>query len=152
MKQKILLFPLIAVLIATAAGGTAAYFNAQYTARIVITAGNISIELLERMQREENGEPVPFENQIGVMPNSTVSKIVSVKNTGENSAWVRVSADLFIELAQGNSGQPDLALVHCDFNLSDWVYHEGYYYYGQPLQAGEESTPLLTAVTFDKTI
>lgn len=58
MKQKILLFSLIAVLIATAAGGTAAYFNAQYTARNVITAGNISIELLERMQREENGATV----------------------------------------------------------------------------------------------
>ena len=40
----------------------------------------------------------PFENLSGVMPNTTVTKIAEVKNTGASDAWVRVKVEKNIKL------------------------------------------------------
>lgn len=67
--------------------GTLAYFTSENTAHNVITSGGVNIEVVEKTQGKD-GVLVDFpkEGVRGVMPGSDVSKIVSVKNTGESEA------------------------------------------------------------------
>lgn len=148
MKKKFFVCALIAICLSAAAYGTLAYFTYEDTATNVITAGNIEIDL-EELAEGENGEKVPFEDVVGVVPGDEVSKIVQVKNTGANAAWVRVSVDAAIELAEGVEGEPDLSLLTYDLNTAKWTEKDGYYYYNEALEAGKTTEPLFTKVIFD---
>lgn len=149
LKTKLLALSVVLILAALSVYGTLAYFTAQGTARNVITTGDIKIALEERMLTPDGEKTVPFENQLGVMPGSDVSKIVTVTNTGGQPAWVRVSLDKAIELARGVEGEADLSLVTCDLNTESWTEKDGYYYYNAALEPGQTTAPLFTAVTFD---
>lgn len=88
------------------------------------------------------------------MPGMDVSKIVTVKNTGDSDAYIRVKLDKTIKLSEmielpGDNG-PDMSLVTYDINTADWTERDGYYYYNKVLAAGEETTPLITKVSFSK--
>ena len=142
----------VLILAALSVYGTLAYFTAQGTARNVITTGDIKIALEERMLTPDGEKTVPFEDQLGVMPGSDVSKIVTVTNTGGQPAWVRVSLDKAIELARGVEGEADLSLVTCDLNTESWTEKDGYYYYNAALEPGQTTEPLFTAVHFAETM
>lgn len=148
MKKRIIVIALIVALAAVAAVGSSAYFTAQSTATNVITAGNVKIDLIEMSVPADGGDPVPFENVSGVMPGASVSKIVTVKNTGDNAAWVRVSVEKAIALKDGAEGDVDLSLVSFDLNREFWTEQDGYYYYNAELKPGAETEPLFTAVSF----
>lgn len=109
-------------------------------------------DLEERMLTPDGEKTVPFEDQLGVMPGSDVSKIVTVTNTGGQPAWVRVSLDKAIELARGVEGEADLSLVTCDLNTESWTEKDGYYYYNAALEPGQTTEPLFTAVHFAETM
>ena len=145
MKRKIVVICLIVAALAIASLGSIAYFTAEDSATNAITTGGIQIELVERA--EEGGELKPFENVVGVMPGTDVSKIVSVKNTDASPAYIRVKLDKTIVYA---SGEADASLVTYDINTADWTERDGYYYYNKVLAAGEETTPLFTTVSFLK--
>lgn len=147
MKKKIITIALIVSLVAVAAVGSNAYFTAAEKATNVITSGSVKIDLLE-MSVPADGKPVPFEDVSGVMPGASVSKVVTVRNTGDNAAWVRVSVGKAIALREGVTGEPDLSLVRFDLNSENWTEHDGYYYYNTALEPGAETEPLFTAVTF----
>ncbi len=121
LKTKLLALSVVLILAALSVYGTLAYFTAQGTARNAVTTGDIKIALEERMLTRTVEKTVPFENQLGVMPGSDVSKIVTVSNTGGQPAWVRVSLDKAIELARGVEGEADLSLVTCDLNTESWT-------------------------------
>ena len=90
MKKKILVCSLIAICIAAAAFGTTAYFTHEDTATNVITAGDVKIKLQEwSLSPDDN--LIPFKGEIDVLPGTDVSKIAEVKNTGGQSAWIRIS-------------------------------------------------------------
>ena len=150
MKRKITVCALLIGCLSILAYGTMAYFTAEKTATNVITSGNINIELKEMAIPEEGGDLVPFQDKTGVMPGAKISKIVSIKNIGGQSAYVRIQLDKFITLAEGITGEADLSLVTMDINTVDWTEKEGYYYYNTPLKSGEETEPLFNTVTFDK--
>lgn len=133
LKTKLLALSVVLILAALSVYGTLAYFTAQGTARNVVTTGDIKIALEERMLTPDGEKTVPFEDQLGVMPGSDVSKIVTVTNTGGQPAWVRVSLDKAIELARGVEGEADLSLVTCDLNTESWTEKDGYYYYNAAL-------------------
>lgn len=152
LKTKLLALSVVLILAALSVYGTLAYFTAQGTARNVITAGDVKIALEERMLTPDGEKTVPFEDQLGVMPGTDVSKIVTVKNTGGQPAWVRVSLDKAIELAQGVEGPVDLSLVTCDLNTEKWTEKDGYYYYNAALEPGQTTEPLFTAVYFAETM
>ena len=149
LKKKIVTASATVIVGALAIGGTAAYFTAKGTARNVITTGNIEIALLESKINDQ-GEKVPFEDVLGVMPGEKVSKIVEVENTGGQSAWIRVSVDKEIELAEGTEGEVDTSLVTYDLNEEYWTESDGYYYYKDVLKSGETTQPLFTKVSFEK--
>ena len=49
------------------------------------------------------------------------SKIVEVKNTGGQDAWVRVSVNKAIELAEGVEDEVNLSLISFDLNTDYWT-------------------------------
>lgn len=152
LKQKLLTLSAVIIVVALSAYGSVAYFTAEDTARNVITAGKVKIELQEKMLTSDGEKTVPFEDRLGVMPGSEVSKIVEVKNTGGQDAWVRVSVNKAIELAEGVEDEVDLSLISFDLNTDYWTEKDGFYYYTAKLAPGHTTEPLFTAVTFAKTM
>lgn len=148
VKTKLLLLSVITAITVTAAYGSLAYFTAEDTANNAITAGNVKIELQEKMISPDGEKTVPFENQLDVMPGCSVSKIVQVKNTGGQPAWIRVSIEKAIELAENTQGEIDLSLVSYQINTAFWTEKDGYYYYNNSLAPGKATEPLLEAVNF----
>ena len=80
------------------------------------------------------------------MPNTTVTKIAEIRNTGASDAWVRVKVEKSIKL-QGD-GTPDTGLVELKLNTVDWTEKDGYYYYNKILKPGEITAPVFTSVSF----
>ncbi len=145
MKKKLLILSVLVICIATLAGGTIAYFTSEGRAHNVITTGGVEIELREWA---DEGKTKPFENVSGVMPGAEVTKIVEVKNTGSAPAWVRVSVDKNVRLANGEVS-PNDRFVELNINEDAWTLRDGYYYYNTALDANETTEPLFTTVTFD---
>ena len=163
MKKKLLALAAIMICVSIVSLGTVAYFNAEQQAHNIITTGSIDIDLVEEMIVD--GTKVPFEDQEGVMPGESVSKIVTVKNTGEAAAYIRV----WVNTAISEPGDPitnpliknlpltievegeTVELIDIDYNTEDWTAGEdGYWYYGKALKAGETTEPLFENVTFHK--
>lgn len=143
MKRKLLILSVLAICLSTLAAGTLAYFTAEDTAHNVITTGGIDITVQEWADAEKTR---PFQDLAGVMPNTTVTKIAEVRNTGGAEAWVRVKVEKSIRL-QGQ-GTADAALVELTRNTADWTEKDGYYYYNKVLKPGEVTVPVCTAVSF----
>ena len=151
MRKKLIAGAVVAICLSLLAYSTSAYFTTEQTATNVITSGNIQIDLQETAITED-GETVLFEDsqeRFDVMPAQTVSKIVKVKNTGDNAAYVRISVAKAIELAEGVQGEPDVELVTLDFDDENWTAKDdGYYYYNKPLAPGATTEALFNNVTF----
>lgn len=148
MKKRFLILSMLIACLSLIGVGTAAYFTAEDTATNVITASNLSIELVESSVNDE-GVTVPFQNVVGVVPGMEVSKIVRVENTGDADAYIRIRLETTITLAEHREGEVDLSLVTVDLNTADWTEKDGYYYCNVPVAAGEATPPLFTGVTFD---
>ena len=144
MRKKLLTLSLIVICAAILAAGTLAYFSDDATAHNVITTGGVVIELVET---GEDGKPFPSEGVTGVMPGESVTKRVTVKNTGMSEAWVRVRADMEVKDSDGKvmTGEHPIELTGKD---SKWVAKGGYYYYTEPVAPGAETDALLEEVTF----
>ncbi len=141
MKKKLsIVFGIIAIL-AIISVGTLAYFTSEQNAENVISAGNIKLEIHEKTA---SGEDFPEEGII-VMPGDTVSKIVTVENTGDHPLYLRV------KLTEGVSDEA-LTTDDCldiNINRSCWLEKDGYYYYYRALQSGETTEQLFSEVYFD---
>lgn len=146
MKKKLLIGAFLCICLSIVAGGTLAYYTAENTAHNVITTGGIDIALQEWAD-EEKVTPFPEDGVNDVMPGTAVTKIVEVKNTGSNEAYIRVKVGKSITLA--GEGEPDLDLLELELNDDDWTEGaDGYYYYNEVLAPGEVTRPLFTKVTF----
>lgn len=149
MKKKILVCAFMVACLSIIAYSTTAYFTYEDTATNVITMGNIKIELQQLSVSSDGKGVVPSEDAIDVLPGTNVSKIVQVMNIGVQPAWIRISVDKSIVLAEGVTGDVDLSLVGYDLNTQYWTEQDGYYYYNTALAAGETTQPLFTKVIFD---
>lgn len=94
MKKKITALCLCVALLAIAVvGASLAYFTDTKSATNTFSVGNVKIDLIEQ-EKTANGL-APFEQDKTLVPGKSndgnaVSKIVTVKNTGKNNAWVWV--------------------------------------------------------------
>ena len=153
MKKKILALSMVAICMSVVAYGTLAYYTASETAENVITSGNVGIELLEwaDADRTISYEEMDPDNIItDVMPGTDVTKVVEVKNSGDNPVWVRVSVDKQIIMDEQMDEEADTGLMTMDFDTDNWtVGNDGYYYYTKPLEAGKTTESLFAAVAFD---
>ena len=152
MKRKIFVIAGLLICLSIGTLGTAAYFTSKDVAHNVITTGDIDIELKEMHIPEEGKNPVPFEDKTGVMPGMEISKIVTVVNTSDNEAYVRVRVQKNIELKNGVQGDVDLSLLTMDFDTVNWTEKDGFYYYNEPLAPGGETEALFTTVSFSRSM
>ncbi len=93
-KKKIVSLALAAVLAVVAVtGASLAYFSDKDTAKNTFTVGNVKIDLIQQ-EKTANGL-ADFTQEKTLLPGTqtdgnALSKIVTVKNTGKNDAWVWV--------------------------------------------------------------
>ena len=147
-KRFVTVVTLVAAVIALTAGGTLAYFSASKTAHNVITSGGVNIELLEWAD-EARGEGDEFAGAEGVMPGEKVTKIVEVKNTGANNAWVRVQVVTSFE-SEGGASELDDSVIGIDFDKENWTEGEGgWWYCNAELEPGKTTPPLFEHVKFE---
>lgn len=154
MKKKILALALAVVLIAIAGYSTLAYFTSEDTAKNVISADTLEIQINE-YQLGENDLPVLVDegtNGITIItdnavPGDVISKIPKVKNLiGNTDAWIRVRVTITCETAATDLVPP----VVLDYDLTTWTRGgDGYYYYNSILPADTETSALFNDVTFN---
>ncbi len=140
MKIKLLVCSILAICLAIATYGTVAYFSYEDNARTVITTSNVKIEVLGWSEQ----------NEIAVTPGAELARALEIKNIGAQPAWVRVSVESVIELAENVQGEPDLSTITFDFDEQNWTLQEGYFYYVKKLESGETTEPLFRLVGFSK--
>lgn len=147
MKKKIFLLAAIVVCIAIMAAGTLAYYTSESTAHNVITSGGIDIEVVNKTVTESGAKvDFPEEGITGIMPGTSVSKIVTVKNTGVSEAWIRIKLEAAIESADGEALDTDVMTYKI---LPGWKKVGDYYYYTKPVAALASTTQLIEEVVFN---
>lgn len=146
MKKSIIIGSVCAVTAAVAAGSTLAYFTAQDTAVNTISTGNLNIAINE-YQDGQCGEIPYTDPTTPVMPGDCISKKVRIENTGSGSAYIRAK----IDIAFDGDDQQELSTELISLNIGDdWTLaDDGYYYYKNIIDSGEETSNLFTTVYFD---
>ena len=152
-KKKIMSLAVIVALFAIAAAGTLAYYTDEVVAHNIITAGGVDITLNDKTV--QSGVLVDFpEGGIGgVMPSSTVSKVVSVTNESAE-AWVRIRLVERIEARDGSELPAVLADGTHAYELrltEDSLWEkgsDGNWYYTAPVASRETTDILFDGVTF----
>ena len=145
IKKRVALIAAIVCCIAMVAAGSLAYFNAQETAKNVITTGALKMALHDETT---DGKPFPEDGISGVVPATTVDKKVYVENVGNVDMYVRIALDKVITPAKGTQAELDFSNITLDIDSSKWTEKDGYYYYNRALKPGEKTEPLFTKVSF----
>ena len=146
---------LIALIVASAihfSAWTVAFFGENVSAGYsTIQAGNVDILLIETMQGADG--ITAYVDPVSIMPATSVSKMVSVKNTGDLPVYIRVKLDMSIE-DENNKPAYWKELISCTYGESDtcnsdWILkQDGYYYYKYALAEGKSTAYLFDTVRF----
>ena len=136
VKKTIITTSLLLLLTAVLTTVTVALFTSENPTNNVITTGGVDIKI--------NGLLESGSNQHGnLKPGDLSERSVTVENTGNNDAYVRVSVTL--EWANGELSND---VIVPNYNTENWINHGGYWYYNQCLEAGEETPVLFDSVSF----
>lgn len=151
LKKKTVLL-IAALCILALVGGTAAYYTATSDVAVnTVKASNLKVEMM-MMQEDGDGNQTPVTGDGAIInPGETYSRIAMVKNSGKETAWVRVKGDLMVN-GETISFVDNPYITLEDLNVDDWVWESGYFYYKKPLASGETTTPLFTGVTLAQDI
>lgn len=151
MKKRIFALAVVMICLSILASTTLAYFTDNAMARNVITSGGVDIAI-EEWQKTPNGW-IPYPGQpITVMPATSVSKIVTVRNR-DAQCFIRAKLNLTLKDADGKemeiSSEVLEQIIHLAMNSSDWTEKNGWWYYGSTVDTDEVTKPLMTGVSFD---
>lgn len=134
MKKKITAIFLCVALVAIAiAGASLAYFTDTDDAKNTFTVGNVKIDLIEQEKTDEGLKNftqdktlVPGKSNDG----NAVSKIVTVKNTGHNDAWVWVDLKIpaYLVSSEYPSNERKNALHWNSYGCFNVEYNSGDYW------------------------
>lgn len=106
MKNKILTVALVVALIAIMVSGTLAYFTDSDKVTNTFTVGSVYIEIFENNEETESDciefvDPlIPVAEKVPAEDDNYIQKVVKVKNTGANSAYVRTHLAVPAALAE----------------------------------------------------
>ena len=134
-KKKIISLCLVVCLLATAIGGTLAYFTDTEAAKNVMTMGNVDIEQIEQ-ERSPDGVLQPYTQNHTLLPMGgydweevnvngdsisvladALDKIVTVKNNGNSDAYVRT----IVALEAGKSEDEAKSMWYQNLAVTDNV-------------------------------
>lgn len=151
-KRLIITVAALAVTTGFFAYGTRAYFTDKVTSgkNVISVVGVNDVQLVD-LSYAQGGLPLPPEQPVPIMPGQSVAKTVSVKNTGSSPIFVRVKFTPQIILSEKEAGREseiDLSLVRFEIDETKWLYQDGYYHYYLPLEGGEETGNLISAIVF----
>lgn len=129
--RKYFIVWLLAFLVMAAVPAFGADYHFSESVDNEISTGDISISLKE-YGMDENGNLIPYENHVCVVPNQKVVKIVKIVNEGE-SAWIRVKGEFW------NEGKLKPAEDCIMSGISEkWIRRGAYYYWKEPVKNLEE--------------
>lgn len=117
MKKKILTLALVVALVAIMVTGTLAYFTAEDEVTNTFTVGSVKIEIYENDKPTDEdtmtfGPLTPIVNVADPSADeSYMGKVVEVKNTGANSAYIRTHIAIPTEL---------VGYLYLDLNTAGW--------------------------------
>lgn len=119
MKKKLTAIALVICLMAVAViGGSLAYFTDNEKAENVFTTGDVKIDLIEKFDKDN----------AKLLPGIDVEKLVTVKNTGSENAFVRVHIAVPAILDSGSEDLPQFAAYN---NTLHWNFAKGTYDEGE---------------------
>lgn len=154
MKKKILFLAAVVICVAIAATGTLAFFTSDRQVHNVITTDSVDIKIEEWQDTGEGLVSYP-EDPIHAIPNTTVSKIATVKNL-EADAWIRAKFEVVITGADGKpmnlSPETLASIITLTMNGNDWIRKEGdgeWWYYNSAVKTGNSTNAFFTEVIFD---
>jgi len=154
MKKKVFLYTIAGICLSVAISGTLAYFTDEEVAHNIITTGGVNIEVIEKTQGSDDFlVDFPKDGIKGIMPGKTVSKIVQVKNTGNNEAWIRINIESTITNPAGESlpltiGNNKKVIEYSI--LEGWVDGgDGYYYFKTAVEPDQLTEELFKEVKFN---
>ena len=154
MKKKLLLLCALLICSTCVVTGTIAYYTDQDTAHNVITSGGVDIEIKEWQDTNEGWIPYPKDEPITVMPATTVSKIVTVRNQDAKSyiraqftVTVKDADDQVMELDQATLESIISIVPNSEYWLTDQE-NDGWYYYKDAVNTDKVTEPLFWEVVF----
>lgn len=150
MKRKILYTAVLMICLSILSSGSFAYFTTEGTTRNVITSGGIGVRVVE--QQLVDGIPTASTGQsIRIVPDITVSKIVSAKST-EQSAWIRMNYSAAVYDSDGRKieipAEELASVIVIEPDTEYWMLVNDWWYYHTAVKAGETTQPLFETVTF----
>ena len=138
MKKKITAIALVVCLVAVAiVGGSLAYFTDTDEEINTFTVGNVAIDLIEQQRNADKSALEAFKDGKNLMPivgsaqgeqeivggvklptaKNYVDKIMTIKNTGESKAYVRIFVAVPTALQNGQTpNAPRYDVLHWNFN------------------------------------
>ena len=123
-------------------------FSARSTkADNVVTFGSVTVQTVETMKGPD-GEEIAVPETEQMSESAPASRIVRVKNVGQEPAYVRVKLSVRAEDGQGAVAPADDLATYV-FDDARWVEKDGWYYFDAPLAPGETTGALITGVGFD---
>lgn len=133
MKKKITAIFLCVALVAIAVvGASLAYFTDTKSATNTFTVGSVKINLIEQQKGENGLEAFALNKTLvpGTSDKNAVSKIVTVKNTGNNDAWVWVDLKIpaYLVSSEYPSNESKNALHWNSYGCFNVEYNSGNYW------------------------
>ena len=138
VKSRLLLIAMAAILLTVLTQPTLAYYTTIGKATNVVTSGSIRLQIHEKTA---DGSEFPADG-VYVIPGDIVSKQVSVENVCSHPFYLRV------KLVSGTTNEelPPDECMKLNIDSTSWTYKDGYYYFNQILQPGQQTNPLFTEV------
>ena len=117
MKKKVLTVALVGVMLTLLVGGTLAFFTAENETTNTFTVGSVEIEIYENGKETDEdtvsfGRLIPVVNEDPGADANYIDKVVEVKSTGKNAAYVRVHIAIPTSL---------VGYLETDINTDGWV-------------------------------
>lgn len=154
MKKKLLLFCALLICSTCVVTGTIAYYTDQSTAHNIITSGGVHIDIEEWQAVGDKWIPYPKDESIAVMPATTVSKIVTVRNQDAKS-YIRAQFAVTVKDAEDQVMELDQetleSIISIVPNNEYWLTgqaDDGWYYYKDVVGTDKVTEPLFWEVVF----
>lgn len=145
-KVKLVIF-LIVIICLLSITATISFITRDITVNNVITFGNIKMQLMQTYIDENNIEKEVNSEVLDITHNSTLSRIVKIKNIGKHEFFARISLNV-IGIDANNQEFDANDLISYNLNTEDWVYEDGWYYYKKIVKQDEITSELITEIKF----